>query len=88
MGFSNYPSGKLYPGYGLRLWQRQGLNRMPNTRVWLYPNHSRLAVKRAAYYLSFAFSAAVLGPWLMCKLNLVKGLRSLVERTVCVQHSY
>ncbi len=25
-GFPNYPSGRLYPGYRLRIWQREQIN--------------------------------------------------------------
>ena len=64
-GFPNYPGGKLYPGYRIRLWQREVRQGIPVLRVCLYPSHSRSAVGRALNYLSFALSAAVLGPWLV-----------------------
>lgn len=63
-GFPNYPSGKLYPGYPLRPWQREDLAGVSVLRVPLYPDHSRSGIRRALNYLSFAFSSAVLGPWL------------------------
>ncbi len=62
-GFPNYPTGKLYPGYKIRLWrweQEQGGVRV--LRVALYPDHSRSAVKRTLNYGSFAASASLLGP--------------------------
>ncbi len=60
-GFPNYPSGRLYPGYRLRLRQREMLAGVPLVRVPLYPEHSRSGLRRALNYLSFALSATVLG---------------------------
>jgi len=64
-GFPNWPSGKLYPGYRLRLWQREERNGVQIIRVPLFPDHSTSAVKRALNFLSFAVSATVLGFWLV-----------------------
>lgn len=64
-GFPNYPGGRLYPGYRLRLWQRETISGVPVVRVALYPSHSKSAFGRALNYLSFAVSAAVLGPILV-----------------------
>jgi len=64
-GFPNWPSGKLYPGYRLRLWQREEQNGVRIIRVPLFPDHSRSALKRALNFLSFAISATVLGFWLV-----------------------
>jgi colanic acid biosynthesis glycosyl transferase WcaI len=64
-GFPNYPSGRLYPGYRVKFWQREVLDGVPLIRVPLYPDHSRSGVKRAINYLSFALAAAVIGPWLV-----------------------
>lgn len=58
-GFPNYPGGKLYPGYRIRLWQRETMNGVEVLRVPLYPSHDRSAVGRALNYLTFAASAAV-----------------------------
>jgi len=63
-GFPNWPSGKLYTGYKLRMWQRQELNGIQIIRVPLFPDHSRSAVRRALNFLSFAISATFLGFWL------------------------
>jgi glycosyltransferase involved in cell wall biosynthesis len=60
-GFPNYPSGQLYPGYRLKLLQRETIAGVPVVRVPLYPEHSRSGIKRALNYLSFAASAATLG---------------------------
>ena len=64
-GFPNYPGGRLYPGYRLRLWQRETISGVPVVRVALYPSHSKSALGRALNYVSFAVSAAVLGPFLV-----------------------
>ena len=62
-GFPNYPSGQLYPGYRVRLRQRETLAGVPVVRVPLYPEHSRSGLRRALNYVSFALSATVLGLW-------------------------
>lgn len=63
-GFPNWPSGKLYPGYRVRLWQREVQNGVKIIRVPLFPDHSRSALRRTLNFLSFALSATLLGPWL------------------------
>lgn len=70
-GFPNYPMGKLYPGYRIRLWQREIIDGIPVIRVPLYPEHSRSAWRRVVNYMSFALSAALLGPWLVPKVDVV-----------------
>ncbi len=60
-GFPNYPGGKLYPGYRIRLLQREVIDGVHVTRLPLYPNHGQSAVKRILNYVSFAFSALVYG---------------------------
>ena len=44
---------------------------VPVHRVALYPSHDRSAVRRAANYLSFALSAAALGPFLVKRPDVV-----------------
>jgi colanic acid biosynthesis glycosyl transferase WcaI len=56
-GFPNYPGGKVYPGYRIRLLQRQHIEGVEVTRVALYPSHDHSGVRRALNYLSSAFSA-------------------------------
>lgn len=60
-GFPNYPGGKLYPGYRVRLWQREVMEGIPVLRVALYPSHDHSAIRRVLNYASFAVSASVLG---------------------------
>ena len=70
-GFPNFPAGKLYPGYRLRFFQREQIEGVPVIRVPLYPDHSRSAIKRALNIASFAFSAAILGPWLIPRVDVI-----------------
>lgn len=58
-GFPNYPGGKLYPGYRVRLWQREIMDGIPVLRVPLYPSHDRSSIGRALNYVSFALSASI-----------------------------
>jgi colanic acid biosynthesis glycosyl transferase WcaI len=70
-GFPNFPAGELYPGYRLRFYQREQIEGVPVIRVPLYPDHSRSAMKRALNIVSFAVAAAVLGPWLTPKVDVI-----------------
>ena len=56
-GFPNYPGGKLYPGYRVRLLQREIIDDVHVTRVPLYPSHNQSAIGRVLNYLSFSFFA-------------------------------
>ncbi|MEM4360288.1 MAG: glycosyltransferase family 4 protein [Candidatus Bilamarchaeaceae archaeon] len=56
-GFPNYPSGKIYSGYKLKLLQKEIRKDIPITRVFLFPDHSRIAWRRAFNYISFSISA-------------------------------
>jgi len=70
-GFPNYPSGMLYPGYHVRLRQREVLAGVPVVRVPLYPEHSRSGAGRMLNYVSFALSSALLGPWLLKRPDVI-----------------
>ena len=61
-GFPNYPGGKVYPGYRLRLYQKEMMDGISVHRVWLYPSHDRSAARRILNYCSFAASALFLAP--------------------------
>jgi colanic acid biosynthesis glycosyl transferase WcaI len=60
-GFPNYPSGKVYPGYAIKLLQREVIDGVRITRVPLYPNHNQSSVKRVLNYASFAASTLFYG---------------------------
>jgi len=60
-GFPNYPGGKFYPGYKLRLIQREVIDGVQVTRVPLYPSHDQGAVGRVLNYVSFAVASLFYG---------------------------
>lgn len=70
-GFPNYPQGKIYTGYRLRLWHKEVINGVPVVRVPLYANHGQSALKRAWNSLSFALTASLLGPFLLRRADVV-----------------
>lgn len=61
--FPCYPLGKIYDGFRQRLTKRELYDDVPIIRVPQFPDHSRSAIRRAIYYLSFAFSAMFIGIW-------------------------
>ena len=56
-GFPNYPDGKLYPGYPLRLFRRDTIAGIPVIRTWVYPSHGSSRVGRLLNYASFMLSS-------------------------------
>jgi glycosyltransferase involved in cell wall biosynthesis len=60
-GFPNYPGGRIYPGYRLRLRQRETMDGVPVTRVPLFPSHDNSALRRITNYVSFAAAAVIQG---------------------------
>ena len=60
-GFPNYPGGKVYPGYRIKLLQREVVEGVEVTRVPLYPNHDQSALKRVLNYITFATSSLIYG---------------------------
>lgn len=60
-GFPNYPGGKIYPGYKLKLLQREEVDGVRVTRVPLYPSHDQGAVGRVLNYVSFAAASLIYG---------------------------
>ncbi|MHB8838264.1 MAG: glycosyltransferase family 4 protein [Gemmatimonadaceae bacterium] len=70
-GFPNYPGGTLYPGYELRLYQREAIDGVPIVRVPLYPSHDGSAIRRIANYVSFAVAAVAVGTVLVRKPDVI-----------------
>ena len=70
-GFPNWPTGKLYPGYRMKLWQKETLNGVPVVRIPLYPDHSSSKLKRIFNFLSFVVTASILGAWLVKKPDVI-----------------
>jgi glycosyltransferase involved in cell wall biosynthesis len=60
-GFPNYPGGKIYPGYKLKLLQREQIDGVQVTRVPLYPSHDQGAIGRVLNYVSFAAASLCYG---------------------------
>lgn len=60
-GFPNYPHGKMYPGYSIKLYHREVRDGVTVHRVPLYPNHDHSALRRVLNFLSFMLSASTLG---------------------------
>ena len=56
-GFPNYPSGRLYPGYRVKLIQRERIDGIDVVRLPLYPSHDSSSLRRSVNYLSFFLSA-------------------------------
>lgn len=60
-GFPNYPGGKLYPGYRIKLFQKEIIDGVKITRVPLYPSHGESGFGRVLNYISFAAAASIYG---------------------------
>jgi len=60
-GFPNYPGGKLYAGYKIKLLQREFIDGVQVTRVPLYPSHGQSGIGRVFNYVSFAASILFYG---------------------------
>jgi colanic acid biosynthesis glycosyl transferase WcaI len=60
-GFPNYPGGRVYAGYKIKMIKREFIDGVQITRLPLYPNHDQSAIKRVMNYASFAASALVYG---------------------------
>lgn len=80
-GFPNWPSGRLYPGYRVRLVQRETWNGVPITRVPLFPYHGRSPIGRIANLATFCLAALVLGPVLMRRPDIIHAIQ---PPTTCV----
>lgn len=70
-GFPNYPGGKVYSGYRIKVLQRELIDGVHITRVPLYPNHDQSAIKRVLNYASFAASALVYGVFMAKRADVI-----------------
>lgn len=70
-GLPNWPTGRIYPGYKYRLWQKEEMGGVTVIRVPLYPDHSRNGMLRALNFFSFSVAAAVLGPFLVPRVDVI-----------------
>lgn len=60
-GMPNYPEGKLFPGYKLKIFNKEIIDGLNVYRSWLFPSHAKNVFYRAFNYVSFAFSSIVMG---------------------------
>ena len=70
-GFPNYPGGKIYSGYKIKLIQKEYIDGVSITRLPLYPSHSNSKLGRALNYLSFAFAVVFYGLFIAKKANAI-----------------
>lgn len=70
-GFPNYPNGKIYPGFKMKLIQREIIDGINITRLPLYPSHGQSGVKRVLNYLSFAATSLFYGLFCAKKFNVI-----------------
>lgn len=57
-GLPNYPGGKVYAGYSMKLWQREVIDGIRILRTGLYPSHDKSALRRMVNYGSFTATSA------------------------------
>lgn len=69
-GMPNYPTGRLFPGYGGWL-RRESNDGVEILRSYIHPSKSLSFVPRMASYLSFAASSIVNGLWALPGLDLL-----------------
>lgn len=67
-GFPNYPGGKIYDGYKIKLYQKEIIDDVVIHRVPLYPSHDASAFKRILNYVSFGVTSLICG---LCKTKKV-----------------
>jgi glycosyltransferase involved in cell wall biosynthesis len=58
-GFPNYPIGRLYPGYRIRMYRRDVMDGIVVHRLPLYPSHNHSSFARILNYASFFLSALI-----------------------------
>ena len=64
-GFPNYPGGKVYPGFKIKLYQKEVVEGVTVTRLLLYPSHDKSAIGRIFNYISFMLSVCIYGLFFM-----------------------
>ncbi|HND02142.1 MAG TPA: glycosyltransferase family 4 protein [Nitrospira sp.] len=60
-GFPNHPGGRLYPGYQMKLIQREVVDGVQITRLPIYPSHDSSVIRRVTTYTSIAWSILIYG---------------------------
>ncbi len=70
-GYPNQPTGKLFPGYSMKLFFYEYIDGIKINRVPLYINHSKSKFKRVMNYFSFTISACLIGVWMVKKPKII-----------------
>lgn len=60
----NFPTGKVFPGYRNRLWQKENIDGIEVIRLWSYMTANNGFAKRTLDYLSFMIMAMIASPFL------------------------
>ncbi len=63
-GMPNYPEGKLFKNYERKVFLHEVIDGLDVYRSWLIPSHDKNVFHRAANYLTFCFSATIMGLFL------------------------
>jgi glycosyltransferase involved in cell wall biosynthesis len=74
-GFPNWPTGKLYPGYQLRLWQKETIDNIQVIRLFLVPDHSSSAFYRIINLASFFFTTIGVAMFLIRKPDVIHAVQ-------------
>lgn len=86
-GFPNYPAGRLYQGYRLRVCQRETFEGVRITRLPHYVSHDASGLRRMLSYLSFAAGSALQGPFRLPRpdlIHVVQGPATLCFPAACI----
>ncbi len=70
-GFPNYPTGKIYDGFKIKLVDKKIIDGVTVTRVPLYPSHNNSVLKRIFNYVSFATTATIYGLFFAKKPHII-----------------
>ncbi|MEI8379293.1 MAG: glycosyltransferase family 4 protein [Planctomycetota bacterium] len=70
-GFPCYPHGKIYRGFRQRLITREEMDGVTVRRIPQLPDHSRSVIRRILYYISFAMSAMLIGPFALRRPDVI-----------------
>jgi len=60
----NFPTGRVFPGYRNRLWQRETMDGINVVRVWTYVTANEGFLRRSLDYFSFAVTGVIGGLFL------------------------
>ncbi len=70
-GYPNYPHGRVYDGYRMKLWTKERVGKVDIIRLPLYCAHGSNGIARALNLLSFAFSIVAIGSWVAPKVDVI-----------------